>query len=466
MRLCINEQCSEPENSDDSMYCKACSSELLINGAYRVIKKLGEGGFGKTYEVLDSNNQSYVLKIIKLDEKNNEKNNEVIKFFNREVAALKQIRCDGIPKYCDDFEFQPVNSEQKFPCLVMEKIQGENLSEWMEKQNNPINETRAIDWLYQLAQIVHKVHEQKLFHRDINPSNIMLNTQGTLILVDFGLARFLDKEYEEDYKNGKVTRHYTPGYADNEQKSGYATPQSDFASLGYTLIYLLTGKEPRDLTEKSFNNHTGTKFNWREHALLISEDLLDFVDRLIDQNKKNRPKNTLEILEFIEVYNSSKDPENFQKTLIKSNEVGKITAKVAKVIDEYKLIINKGSIDGIQINQRIKIYGSEQQVKDPDTGVFLGYSGKPKGVGIIVSVEDKIATLISDQYSKSGSYFLGEIKKDDIFLHQPLKDNMIQRSSSKTDALQDVLQKIKDMAKPPKRIPFNNPTIGDFVEFI
>jgi hypothetical protein len=62
MSLCINSQCANPQNSDNILFCQACGSELLLKGQYRVIRQLGEGGFGKIFEV----NQNNLLKFLKL----------------------------------------------------------------------------------------------------------------------------------------------------------------------------------------------------------------------------------------------------------------------------------------------------------------------------------------------------------------------------------------------------------------
>jgi hypothetical protein len=160
--LCINEKCSNHENLSERIDCQSCGSNLLLDGNYRVVKQLGEGGYGKAYEVLDSDDQFHVLKIlIKLDKKS-------IELFNREIDVIQKLNHTGIPKYQDDFTFSPNNSQDKYPCLIMEKIEGENLQEWMKKRNgDPINEKRTLDWLQQLTLILHNVHQNNLFHRDI-----------------------------------------------------------------------------------------------------------------------------------------------------------------------------------------------------------------------------------------------------------------------------------------------------------
>lgn len=64
MNLCINPQCPKPKNSETLLFCQSCGSELLIDGRYRVLKLVGQGGFGLTYQVLDLESQPKVLKVL------------------------------------------------------------------------------------------------------------------------------------------------------------------------------------------------------------------------------------------------------------------------------------------------------------------------------------------------------------------------------------------------------------------
>jgi serine/threonine protein kinase len=82
MSLCINPHCQNPDNPDNVMYCQSCGSYLLLEGRYRVMRLLGEGGFAKTYEVSDRANTLKVLKVLS--------NNELkaVELFQREAQVL------------------------------------------------------------------------------------------------------------------------------------------------------------------------------------------------------------------------------------------------------------------------------------------------------------------------------------------------------------------------------------------
>jgi len=119
MCLCINPHCSNPDNSDDMLFCQSCGSELLLEGLYRVYRKLGECGLGKTYEVSDvRSSYSKVLKILT----NNQP--KAVELFQQEAEVLKTLDHPGIPKVEQDdyFVYFPRASQKPLHCLVMEKI--------------------------------------------------------------------------------------------------------------------------------------------------------------------------------------------------------------------------------------------------------------------------------------------------------------------------------------------------------
>ncbi|NET53597.1 MAG: protein kinase, partial [Merismopedia sp. SIO2A8] len=134
MSFCINPDCQHPQNLDHELFCQSCGSELLLEGCYKVIRPLGKGGFGQIYEVCEGE----TTKILKVLLKNDHK---AVELFEREFKVLSQLNHPGIPLAEDFFCFSPENSQEALHCLVMEKIEGLNLEEWLEKKGNrPISQ--------------------------------------------------------------------------------------------------------------------------------------------------------------------------------------------------------------------------------------------------------------------------------------------------------------------------------------
>ena len=293
MSLCINPHCSKPDNPNNVLFCQACGSELLLEGRYRTIKLLGQGGFGKTFEVQDvHNSQPRVLKIL-IDNQP-----KAVELFQREAEALKMLNHPGIPQVEDDdyFVYFPRDSQQPLHCLVMEKIEGMDLYEYMKgKQFRPIKEKLAVRWLKEIVNILQLVHDKNFFHRDIKPPNIMLRASGQLVLIDFGAAREETKTYLFAQQQGKVTGITSPGYTPNEQMNFQAVTQSDFFALGRTFVFLLTGKEPTD--PEVYDNYND-EMRWRNIAK-ISPQFADLIDRMMARLPRQRPANTREILQCL-----------------------------------------------------------------------------------------------------------------------------------------------------------------------
>jgi uncharacterized RDD family membrane protein YckC len=168
----------------------------------------------------------------------------------------------------------------------MEKIEGVDLEEYLhQKQYQPIDQILALEWLEQLAKILHKVHHHHFFHRDIKPSNIILKPTGQLVLIDFGAVRQVTQTI---LAGGQNTRLFTSGYAPPEQEKGYAVQQSDFFALGRTFVFLLTGKDPNSSDIYDFQHN---ELKWRKLAPKIDPQLADFIDLLMADKVNQRPEN-------------------------------------------------------------------------------------------------------------------------------------------------------------------------------
>ncbi|BAZ27467.1 protein kinase [Kalymmatonema gypsitolerans NIES-4073] len=295
MSLCLNPYCSRPQNPENILFCQACGSELLLEGRYRVIRQLGQGGFGKTFEVSHSNTLK-VLKILMLDDA------KAVSLFQQEARVLSQLNHPGIPKPDGYFTFLPKNSQLPLHCLVMEKIEGLDLQQYLEQRGNrPIDQNLALLWLTQLANILHEVHQQNFFHRDIKPTNIMLKADGYLALIDFGTAREVTATYVQKAAGQKVTGIISLGYTPMEQANGKAVPQSDFFALGRTFVYLLTGKSPDEFPEEP---RTG-KLMWRDSTLQVSTQIAGLIDYLMEPFPGKRPQNAQTILQCISEINQN-----------------------------------------------------------------------------------------------------------------------------------------------------------------
>lgn len=323
MLYCINPQCSHRENPDEATDCHNCGTRLLVNNRYQLIRPLRElvgDYFSDIFLVRDLglNSEDWgtnkVIKVLKYN------NDELVRLFKQESRTLMWLKNPGIPVVEPDGYFTTLihRPNQILHCLVMEFIEGDNLEELVAKKGK-IDEAQALDWLTQLVDILHLLHQRNLAHRDIKPSNLILRPNGQLALIDFGTVGLGSLEEWGKTKVG------SPGYAAPEQLSGSAVLASDFFALGRTFVYLLTGKIPLELenhqTGKELNldfvtsvkvsvdlvlnflinkisldiqnNRAKKKLAWRYHVRGgISDHLENLIDELMAYEVKDRPRNT------------------------------------------------------------------------------------------------------------------------------------------------------------------------------
>ena len=289
MIYCINPECKHHQNSEQLEYCKICGTSLLIEERYRLIKPLRELNPRNHTDVFEVDDEGIwkVMKVLKDDDP------QLVEMFERESFILQLLNHPGIPQVDIDgyFTFTPNNSSQELHCLVMEKIEGQNLEQWRSNQGS-ISQSLALKWLKQLIEILDVLHQNHFFHRDIKPSNIMLKPDGQLVLIDFGSVRQMSNTYLAKINLGNVTAIFSGGYTPQEQLDGKATPQSDYFALGRTFVYLLTGKHPVELPIDSKTS----KLVWQDKAPQISKPLADFIDELMAPFPGDRPQDTALIL--------------------------------------------------------------------------------------------------------------------------------------------------------------------------
>jgi serine/threonine protein kinase len=268
--------------------------ETILQNRYRIVRKLGVGGFGDTYEVEDLVNPDHDLKVLKVLRTDYAK---AIELFQREAKVLSQLNHPGIPKIQEHgyFTCQISNHPDLWHCLIMEKIPGCNLKQWLTQQKKPLTEYQAKIWMIQLLAILIEIHQKQLFHRDIKPSNIMLKPNGQLALIDFGAVR----EVTNTIVSGQASTCIgTRGYGAPEQllsDKPSATPQSDFFALGRTFVHLLTGQSPAHLESDA----STYQLNWRQAAPGVSPEFANFLDRLMAHFPSQRPKTAAEALRIL-----------------------------------------------------------------------------------------------------------------------------------------------------------------------
>nr|MBF2027412.1 serine/threonine protein kinase [Leptolyngbyaceae cyanobacterium C42_A2020_001] len=325
----------------------------FLHNRYRVLQPIGKGGLSQTFDVDDAGTVK-VLKVLNLQRfDNTEGKKKTISLFQREADVLSRLNYPGIPNVDSDGYFVLSEPEQEpIHCLVMEKIHGLNLQQWLEQNNQPMTQDHAVAWLRQLVIILEKLHQEGLIHRDIKPSNIMLKPDGQLALIDFGGVREVTETY---LRNITGTGLISPGYTPPEQAEGKAVLQSDYFALGRTLVHLITGTHPIDLDR---DPRTG-KLLWYANAPQISKPLADLIDYLMALLPSRRPQTPQLILKYLdELTTPAATPSRLEPVLPRSprqnpplkrsllQKLGIVLPSPSRSLISWKRVVPRGTLTG------------------------------------------------------------------------------------------------------------------------
>ena len=210
-----------------------CGHDTILNNPgprYYLTKVIKEGGQGAVYKALGDDGETYAVKEM-LDQFADAKERaEGVARFTAEAQMMQRIVHPRIPKIYAFFH------DEGRHYLAMEFVRGEDLED-LATREGPIAEARVLAWTREICDVLQYLHDQGMVYRDMKPSNVMLETSGTIKLIDLGIAKVLQG-------NQRGTQIGTPGYAPPEQYQGLASQASDVFALAATLHHLLTGRDP------------------------------------------------------------------------------------------------------------------------------------------------------------------------------------------------------------------------------
>jgi len=216
---------------------------LLKKDSYRIIRLLGQGGFGSVYEAED-----LILHARRAIKEGFDNSLEAQKQFEIEARILLALRHDKLPQVTDNF----IESASGRQYLVMEFVEGRDLSDLVEQQG-ALPEAQVLVWMDQVLDAVEYLHDfkPKIIHRDIKPGNIRLLPDGqTVKLVDFGIAKIGG----QTQKTRGAARGVSPGFSPPEQYGTGTDTYSDVYALGATMYCLLTGKIPPESLDLAYSS--------------------------------------------------------------------------------------------------------------------------------------------------------------------------------------------------------------------
>ncbi len=340
----------------------------LLNNRYRILKPISQDGFGKTFLAVDEKYQEKIDSICKpcIIKQLFPQCHHVPcypiaeKLFRQQSLLLSELsQHPQLPLLLDTFE---QNGQQ---YLVQEWIDGQTLEEELASEG-VFNEAEIRQLLQEMLPVLQFFHEHQVIHRDIKPANIIRRqTDGKLILVDFGMARYAPSSVFET----TGTQVGSAEYAAPEQIRGEAVFTSDLYSLGLSCLHLLTQVSPFDLLDCSEDARL-----WRSHLTApISSSLEQILCKLLQKATKRRYQSATEVLG---------DLNPFAKRIVPSN----LTARIRTEDQDYEIPYFGSIKENLQYASTIS-YAAQMNlpsigsitVFDPQTQEWYYLPGKKEG---------------------------------------------------------------------------------------
>ena len=225
----------------------------ILLGRYKIEKLAGRGGMAEVYRAFDKRRGYHVA--IKVLHEDLAEDRELVRRFQGEANTLSLLNHDNIVRFYS-FERQDF-----LAFIVMDFIEGQTLRRRIMAADGPLPLGEALNILGQVGRALQYAHAEGILHRDVKPGNVMLCTDGRVLLSDFGIAKMLDAATMTAIQPG------TPPYMAPEQYRGLpVSVQTDIYGLGVMAYEMLTGRRPF-LGETRSDGHTTTREALREDHL-------------------------------------------------------------------------------------------------------------------------------------------------------------------------------------------------------
>lgn len=329
-----------------------------LDGRYEITELIGIGGMADVYKATDIMEDRVVaVKILKNEFADNE---DFVRRFRNESKAIAVLSHPNIVKIYD------VGFTDKIQFIVMEYIDGITLKEFMEQQG-VLKWKDTIHFIVQILRALQHAHDRGIVHRDIKPQNIMLFPDGTIKVMDFGIARFAREE-------GKTISDKAIGsvhYISPEQARGDVTDEkSDIYSVGVMMYEMLTGVKPFDadnpVTVALMHMQTEPKPP-RTINDSIPEGLEEIVLRAMQKEASKRYQSASEMIKDIEEF--KKNPSIVFEYKYLSEKTQYYNAGAARAAAQESLEAEAGS-DRVSKKSKVKVRTKDVPAVQKKTDVY------------------------------------------------------------------------------------------------
>lgn len=350
----------------------------LLGGRYRVAAELGKGGMSRVY-LADDLRLPGQLWAVKISPAGGAERGQLAS----EASLLIALQHPRLPRVVDWL----MEEGEGWTCLVMDYISGETLEQLYRRTGRAAEETELVNAAEAVLDVLAYLHSRQppVVYRDVKPSNLMLDADGTIKLIDFGIAR----NYRSD-GSGDTTRLGTVGFAAPESYAGNSDPRSDLYGLGALLLSLAT---------RGAVTEWGREAERAMHGVLPAA-LTGFIRRLLRKNPDDRYVSAADALRCLQELKPNaageesggrigRAPETAapDKSACKSvRQISACTGGMVGVEGEQACISGISTGSGVNINNGIGIYGGNNRAKragkaDPKRTAAAAFLGSAPGLG-------------------------------------------------------------------------------------
>jgi serine/threonine protein kinase len=276
-------------------FMQPIAPDTILQQRYRLMRLIGEGGFGRTYLATDQSRfgEQCAIKELSVASHSRSRLSKAREFFKQEAALLYQLQHPQIPRFWATFE------ERDRMFLVQDYIPGrtyDSLLQERTEKNHTFTEAEVWRFLLQVLPVLGYIHSQGVVHQDISPDNIILRETDLLpVLIDFGVVKQLANRLHGEQTGLAAVHVGKPGYAPMEQiNSGYAYPNSDLYSLAVTAVVLLTGRSATDHFNAGHIN-----WAWR-NWVNVSDGLANVLGKMITYEPTDRYQSAVEVFQALQ----------------------------------------------------------------------------------------------------------------------------------------------------------------------
>lgn len=293
---------------------------------YRIIERIGGGGMGVVYKAYDEINGRFAA--LKLIPQHLQLDEEIKKRFIIEGKAISML---DHPNICNVFEFGETDEGELF--IAMELYNGEILKNKI--QTNSLNFSQSIDIIIQIINGLKYAHEKGIIHRDITPSNIMITTENSVKILDFGLAKLIN-----DSKFTQITQSYnlrgTVSYMSPEQATSQTVDyRSDIWAIGILLYEMISGSKPFESEYDQAvvylivnDEYPALRKNCNYNSTFVNY----IIDKCLRKNPDDRYQNLEELIsDLVKCKSLEKFPLNKQIKAVKNRHINEIK-KYGKIL--------------------------------------------------------------------------------------------------------------------------------------